>query len=321
MNNVTKIVAAMLVLLAVLLGGYAFVLATKPPPEPAKPANVPVPLSEKKTPVVVADKLLPGGVPIDAAALKVVDLPIDPAGSYRDVGALAGKIPKFDIGPSTPVTESSLVKGLTLLLNEGERAVAVPVDEVVGTGNRVAPGDFVDVFFTLKQSQDVNKTQARLLLSRLRVLTYGAASAAGDAPADDGATVVRSNNPPPAARTAVLAVPTADVNRLLLATQNGKLQLVLRNPTDATAPDVSLFPEPPPVLASKGGLTKEQREALEQADNQAYAGLELTGLSGGAAPRPAPAVRPRPRQPAAAPREQANTVEVVRGTKREVVGF
>ncbi|MDX3907737.1 MAG: Flp pilus assembly protein CpaB [Pigmentiphaga sp.] len=320
MNNVTKIVAAMLVLLAVLLGGYAFILANKPPQQ-AKPVNAPTPLAEKKTPVVVADKLLPAGVPIEAGALKVVDLPIDPAGSYRDVGALAGKIPKFDIGPGTPVTESSLVKGLTLLLSEGERAVAVPVDEVVGTGNRVSPGDFVDVFFTLKQGQDVNKTQARLLLSRLRVLTYGSASAAGDAPADDGATPVRNNNPAPVARTAVLAVPTADVNRLLLATQNGKLQLVLRNPTDTTAPDVSLFPEPPPVLAGKSSLTKEQREALEQADNQAYAGLELTGLSGGASARPAPAARARPRQPAAAPRAEANTVEVVRGTKREVVGF
>lgn len=119
----------------------------------------------------------------------------------------------------------------------------------------------------------------------------------------------------------MLAVPTADVNRLLLATQNGKLQLVLRNPTDATAPDASLFPEPPPVLAGKNGLTKEQREALEQADNQAYAGLELTGLSGGAAKRPAPVVQARPRQPAAAPKVEGNTVEVVRGTKREVVGF
>jgi len=320
MNNVTKIVAAMLVLLAVLLGGYAFVLATKPA-QVAKPAVAPTPLSEKRIPVVVADKLLPGGVPIDTGALKVVELPIDPAGAYRATSDLSGKIPKFDIGPGMPVTDSVLVKGLTLLLNDGERAVAVPVDEVVGTGNRVSPGDFVDVFFTLRQGQDVTRTQARLLLSRLRVLTYGSASAAGDAPSDDGATVVRANNPPPPARTAVLAVPTADVNRLLLATQNGKLQLVLRNPTDATAPDASLFPEPPPVLAGKNGLTKEQREALELADNQAYAGLELTGLSGGAVKRPAPVVQVRPRQPAPAPKVESNTVEVVRGTKREVVGF
>jgi len=319
MNNVTKIVAALLVLLAVLLGGYAFVLATKPAP-PARPAAAPAPLSEKRIPVVVADKPLPAGMPIDTSALKVVELPIDPAGSFRATSDLDGKIPKFDVGPGTPVTESILVKGLTLLLNDGERAVAVPVDEVVGTGNRVSPGDFVDVFFTLKQSQNITKTQARLLLSRLRVLTYGSASAAGDAPADDSAPVVRGNHQPAPARTAVLAVPTADVNRLLLATQNGKLQLVLRNPTDATAPDVKLFPEPPPVLAGRNGLTREQREALELADNQAYAGLELTGLSGAAA-RPAPVVRPRPRPTAAAPKVPSNTVEVVRGTKREVVGF
>lgn len=321
MNNVTKIVAAVLVLLAVLLGGYAFVLANKPAPQVPKTASPLVLSSEKTFSVVVADKLLPGGVPIDPSALKVVALPIDPAGGFRDTGELAGKIPKFDIGVGTPVTDSSLVKGLTLLLNEGERAVAVSVDEVVGTGNRVSPGDFVDVFFTLKEGNDISKTQARLLLSRLKVLTYGSASVDGDPAAEKAQNgSARSSNAPPVARTAVLAVPTAEVNRLLLATQNGKLQLVLRHPTDETAPDLALFPEPPTVLAAKAGLTVEQREALKNADNQAFAGAELAGLSGSAIKAVRPVVR-RTQTRVAVPKLEQNTVEVVRGTKREVVGF
>lgn len=320
MNNVTKIVAALLVLLALLLGIYALVLAGKPLPEAAPPAQTPI--SQEQYPVVVADKLLPAGQAIDVASLKVVQLPINPVGAYTTPNALAGKIPKLDLGVDVPVTEGSLVKGLTLQLKDGERAVAVPVDEVVGSGNRVTPGDFVDVFFLLKQGQDINKTQARLLLSRLRVLTYGVDSVEGPVAAEP---TLRSA-PPAVARTAVLAVATADVNRLLLATQNGRLQLALRNPSDTTAPDLALFPEPPTVLIGKPTLTPVQREALKEPDNQAYAGSELTGLAGSsraAAPpsRPVAQARAPVTRPAAPAVVQQNTVEVVRGTKRETVGF
>jgi pilus assembly protein CpaB len=324
MNNVTKIVAALLVLLAVLLGVYAFVLATKPPTQVAASVQ-PVQPASQQYDVVVADKLLPGGTPIDAAALKVVKLPINPEGSYANTTSLAGKIPKFDIGPGTPVTESGLVKGLTLLLEAGQRAVAVSVDEVIGTGNRVTPGDFVDVFFMLKQGQDVNKTQSRLLLSRLKVLTYGDASVDGNAPADKApAQAGQSPQNKTVPRTAVLAVPSADVNRLLLAAQNDRLQLALRNPTDDTAPDVALFPEAPPVLPGKTTLTAQQRDELNQPDNKAFAGTELAGLAGDARAAVKPVVRiaqPVARRETPAPVVEQNSVEVVRGTKRETVGF
>ena len=325
MNNVTKIVAALLVLVALLLGVYALMLAQTPDAPPPTQADNPV--SPTQFQVVVADKLLPAGTVIDPASLKVVPLPINPAGSFTTVAALAGKIPKIDIGPGTPVVDATLAKGLTLQLKEGERAVAVSVDEVVGSGNRVTPGDMVDVFFTLKQSQDISKTQSRLLLSRLRVLTYGQDSVDGPPASEE----TLRNNGPVVPRTAVLAVPTADVNRLLLATQNGRLQLALRHPTDPTVPDVALFPDVPTVLAAKGTLTPEQREALKNADNLAYAGNELSGLAGEGRTAPPPravsqVVAPRPAAPRPVatptlPRVQPNTVEVVRGTQRETVGF
>lgn len=252
-------------------------------------------------------------------------MPINPAGAYTDPAQAAGKIPRFDIGAGTPVTDSAMVKGLTLLLEPGQRAVAVPVDEVVGTGNRVTPGDFVDVFFMLKEGQGVEKTQSRLLLSRLKVLTFGAASVDKNPAAETNKPGQSNQNNPPA-RTAVLAVPMIEVNSLLLAMQNGKLQLVLRHPTDPSAPDVALFPEPPPILSGKPTLTAEQRDELKEADNLAFAGTGLVGLAGDArasAPAPRRAVAPSParRQAAAAPRVEQNTVEVVRGTKRETVGF
>jgi pilus assembly protein CpaB len=52
------------------------------------------------------------------------------------------------------------------------------VDELVGAGNRILPGDFVDVFLNLRNAQPsisspAEAAQTRLLLSRLRVLSYG----------------------------------------------------------------------------------------------------------------------------------------------------
>jgi pilus assembly protein CpaB len=225
------------------------------------------------------------------------------------------------------LTEAMFARGVALQLMPGERAMAVPVDEVVGAGNRIVPGDHVDVFFTLKEGQDISKTQSRLLASRLRVLSYGAATVASDPSATaDGNGGNGANTAAPAqrtvARTAVLAVPVEQVNRVVLATQSGKLLLALRNPSDETLPDLALFPEPGPALAGKAGLSREQQDLLSHPDNRAFAGIELTGLAGetGAPQRQASARTTK--APARSRQGSAPyTVEVIRGTQREAVAY
>jgi pilus assembly protein CpaB len=111
-----------------------------------------------------------------------------------------------------------MVTGLALKVAEGERAVAVKVDESIGAGNRIRPGDFVDVFFVLRRDgNEIDQSQARLLLSRKRVLAYGAASV--DALSSAEKTEGKQANGPDNARTAVLAVPVAEVSHWL-----GRLQ-------------------------------------------------------------------------------------------------
>jgi pilus assembly protein CpaB len=268
--------------------------------------------------VVAAAGALPAGQPIAASALHLVSMPQTqlPPDSYTAVDAVAGDVPLVDIPADTKITANLLSHGVAMELKPGERALAVPVDELTSAGNRVLPGDYVDVFLSLKPNTaggyGVKKetTQTRLLLSRLRVLAYGShdlpqPKTAADA-TNAGDKAKTASNPPPPPHTAVLAVPVDEVDQLLLGTQDGKLSLALRHPEDTGKPDSSLFPQPQRVLSPIAKLTPEQRQALGEPENRAYAGIDGPGLVGHAhatPPREARAVRRAPR------------IEIIRGTQ------
>lgn len=304
MQKATRITALLLVafaiallLLAVLLGMRGRSQANGPTPTMSL---APAP---KHTQVLVAARDLPAGEPLDANDLRVSEVEAMPAGSYADPAALVGKFLSSPVAAGAVIDASLLAHGLALELEPGERAIAVPVDELSGAGNRVVPGDYVDVFMSLKsRAQDGDDSQNRLLLSRLRVLSYGAqdlgqaptpqggdtnaTSAGGNTRADaiasrDGSSsgAASTANAQPA-RSAVLAVPVDQANRLLLAAQGGKLFLALRHPSDNGNPDESLFPRPRNVLKPRLDLSPERREAVASPENDAYAGLDAEALAG-----------------------------------------
>jgi pilus assembly protein CpaB len=330
MINLTKIVAAVLVLLGLALGGYAWMLSRKPAPViPAKPASQGQTQSDAPLfPVVVTTKAVPAGQPIAADALRVAQLPINPAGAVRETAAAAGRVPVLDLGEGTPLLESQLVSGLALRLGEGERAIAVKADEVMGVGNRIRPGDLVDVFFVLKSDgKEIDRSQVRLLLARKRVLAYGSASVDGQ-PSSAGANG-QSGGGAQAARTAVLAVPVDEVNRLALGDTSGRLLLALRHPADTKEPDPALFAALPTALQPASLKAGEPRGASLKGLDQAQAGLAVADLASGgqggarAGALPATARAPASRYgPAAGPRRQGGTeVEVIRGDKRETLQY
>ena len=324
MIRFTQIVAGVLVLLALVLIGYAWMLSRKPPaPVPAPQPVAQAAPAEATFPVVVATRPLPAGQAIDAGALRVAQLTINPAGAFMSVAEAAGRVPVFDLGVGAPLLENQLVSGLALRLEPGERAVAVKADEVMGVANSVRPGDFVDVFFALKaDGRDVDRSQSRLLLARKRVLAFGTASVDGMPANGEG----RGNQKPQAgsqqpARTAVLAVPVEDVNRLALGEANGRLLLALRHPNDTAEPDPTLFAEPPTALQPAG-----RRSGALTGMDRAMAGLTTQDLAAGGG---ASGVR-WPAQPAiAAPRAVVATsaptagheVELIRGDRRDTVRY
>ncbi|WP_345813771.1 Flp pilus assembly protein CpaB [Paraburkholderia sp. PREW-6R] len=319
MPNLTRMLAGVLIAVAVLLGVLAITLARRPAPA------VVTATAQPTFAVVVAARPLPAGKPIPADALRVQSLPINPNGAFSDPGQLAGRVPNADIGAQTPVLETQLSSGIAEHVEPGERALAVRVDESNAVANRLRPGNFVDVFFTLKRdnglpgSTEVDHTQARLLLSKVRVLAFGNATAGGDAAADPNATV----------RTAVLAVPVADVDRLTLAESAGRLIFALRNPKDPDIVDESAFAALPGVIKT---AARSDAATPLQGSTKAAAGVSLDALAGAgnvgaAAPRLAPPV-PHPPMPMPMPMRTAgnanstkNGIEVIRGGRAETVAW
>ncbi|MBE1160816.1 Flp pilus assembly protein CpaB [Dyella acidiphila] len=321
MQKITRIAAILLVSLAFVLAVLAFSLGRRTPPAQAA-APVATPAAQTAAPqnngvpVVVATEALPAGKAIAFSALRMATAAQAPPGAFVSMDQVVGRLPLVGIPAGTPITADLLAHGVAIQLMPGERALAVPVDEVAGVGNRIVPGDYVDVFLSLKNppntafGQNHDLSQTRLLLSRLRVLAYGDRNLPVPASsiAKPAAEQTVKNEVAEAARTAVLAVPVADIDQLLLGAQNGKLTLALRYPGDANRPDRQWFPQPPVVLAPLAYLDGEQHQQVHTPDNDAFAGIDGSGLAGQSVALA--------RTPAHRHVDLAGGVEIIRGTQR-----
>ena len=247
-----KIIAAVMIVLALILGGYAWILVQRGAKAPARAVQAPQP-----QPVVVAAKPLPAGVPVTVDAVRIEVLARPPASAYGRAAQVIGKVPVADLAVGEPLLATNLTEGnfgIAALLNPGERAVAVRVDEVIGVGYRINPGDHVDVFLTLKSDQrEVDDSLGRLLLADLRVLAVGnrpdpeeqkkaeadaaTPTVAGQAAQSAGQRTRSVSDQPP--KTTVLAVPATEVDTLALAADSGRLFLALRSPREGL-PDTGL---------------------------------------------------------------------------------
>jgi pilus assembly protein CpaB len=316
MPNLTRIFAGVLIAVALVLGLFAWTLSRRPAPVAVPPAV------HASFPVVVATRALAPGKPITVDDLRIQSLPINPNGAFTEPAQLAGRVPNAEIGADSPVLESQLSSGLAERVEVGEGAVAMWGGEGNAVGNRLRPGNFVDVFFTLKRDGgsmgnggEIDRTQARLLMSKVRVLAFGNATASGDSAGDPNGMV----------RTAVLAVPVADVDRLTLAESAGRLIFALRNPKDTEVVDQSVLPAYPGVLktAAHAGAAEPLQDST-----RAAAGVALDTLSGsanaggaGTAARLPPLPRMPPTRVAGNTNSTKSGIEVIRGGRAETVAW
>lgn len=264
MGKTQRILGGVLILLALALAAYAWMLSERMTAEQRQ-------AQAQLRPVVVASVRIVTGSAILPEMVQLAALPSRPPGSYGDTASVIGKVTASDIAVGEPLLQERIdgnARAMQQHLEEGERAVAVRVDDVIAVGNRLNPGDRVDVFVTLRRnSEEIPDTQSRLLLEKLRVLAFGSKDVRA---VKEGTASLRSSTETP--KTAVLAVRLPDVDKLALAAESGHLLLALRPPESVPAkanagiaavvmPDAAPAAKSPPTMltlrelvgATKGG--------------------------------------------------------------------
>ena len=121
--------------------------------------------------------------------------------------------------PNQPATLSSM-------LAPGKRAVTVRVDDVRGVAGFIQPGDLVDVVLirTMAESRS-NDSYSEVILQSAKVLAI------------DQITGEHTEQPT-IAKAVTLEVGVEEAQKILLATNIGRLSLILRQPAEAVADSV-----------------------------------------------------------------------------------
>lgn len=236
-------------------------------------------------PVVVAAKALPVGALVTAADVKVVNWPSNSvvAAGFARVEDVVGRGLLTETAENEPITERKLASresgaGLPPTIPIGMRAISVKVNEVVGVAGFVVPGSRVDVVATVESQGD---TATRTVVSNLKVIAAGTRYDQQEA---------REGKPVPTTVVTLLATPQ-DAERVTLASSNGKILLVLRNPLDTEPTNTA-------GVRLAGLMASPSQPPIER---------EVKGRRTVVAAPPPP-----PPPPAPAP----YTVETIRGAKR-----
>jgi pilus assembly protein CpaB len=130
------------------------------------------------------------------------------------------------LAPNEPVLRSKTGErgSLSSLLQEGKRAVTVRVDDVRGVAGFILPGDFVDVVLIAEDSAARRENYSEILLQNLKVLAVDQLAS-------------ERQEQPTVPKAVTLEVTPEQAQKILLATNIGRLSLTLRRLTDINLAD------------------------------------------------------------------------------------
>ena len=206
-----------------------------------------------------------------------------PPGAFRRVGQVRQRgvilpISKGDFILPDKLAAEDAGAGLPSMIPQGMRAVSVRVNDVVSVAGFVQPGTRVDVLATGLPGTN-NEAQTDTVLENVAVIAVGRSLL-------DRVITGETQN----AAVITLLVSPDDAQRLTLASQEGRIQLALRNPLDTRKESIA------PTKAS----------SLSPREVAAAARPKLHKVTEKVTPPPAPA----PYQ-----------IEMIRGGKREETKF
>jgi pilus assembly protein CpaB len=188
--------------------------------------------------VIAAAIGIPFGTKVEDRHLKIIDMPKDsaPPGSFTSIEEVVGKVTTQEIVSGEILMSVRFVdqgEGSTLaaLVDKNMRAVTVRVDDVIGVGGFLLPGNRVDVVSARKENR---RAVTDTILRNIEVLAVDQTASA-----DDSEPVI--------VRAVTLMVTPDQAEELVRAREEGSLQLTLRNPLEGEPEVVVAEVKPAPV--------------------------------------------------------------------------
>ena len=222
--------------------------------------------------VVVAAGEISFGQKITAEHLKTVGWPRDsiPEGVFHSTADVVGKIANQKLVAGEAILKSRTVgqaggSSLAALIEPNKRAVTVRVNDVIGVAGFLLPGNRVDVLAT----RDLNrsKAQTRTLLQNVKVLAVDQ-------------TAALEKDKPVVVRAVTLEVDPKQAELLVQATEEGSVQMALRNPDEAAMvetaaaepaaprPRVIIIREPAAAAPPPAGVTVIRQTQVGESPSQ-----------------------------------------------------
>jgi pilus assembly protein CpaB len=259
--------------------------------------------------VVVAKVSIPLGSKIIAEQLMVVQFPTEstPDGAFEAPEKLAGRVAVMNIAAREPVTESRLAPegtaaGLSAVIPEGYRAMTVKVDDAAGISGFIQPGTLVDVVVVIdpREGSGMQDPISKIVLQNIRVLANGQNI---DKPKDE-----REAN---SVKAVTLQVTPEQAEKLALASNEGKLQLVMRNQIDQGDEQTKGVNKRTLLSGETATQAPEPGSLKSEQPKQESKPVVRRSAPAVAKPAAAPAPQPTPRA----------SVEMIEGAKKRNVDF
>src|SRR5947209_2480827 len=270
------------------------------------------------TKVAVAKVDIPIGTKIIPEQITEAEFPSNgiPDGAFESVEKLIGRVTITNVAAREAITDSNLAPagtdgGLTAIIPEGYRAMTVKVDDASGVSGFIQPVAIVDVVVVIDPKENsINQDPiSKVVLQNIKVLANAQNM---DKPKNEReATTVKA---------VTLQVTPEQAEKLALAANEGKLQLIMRNSIDQGDTQTIginkrslLTGERANPIPDEGSLKSEQpqtKPSPSPAPKHARVAAELV-------PQvvPAPVVKP------AAPPQPKNSIEMIEAGKKRSVDF
>ncbi|MDX2180108.1 MAG: Flp pilus assembly protein CpaB [Bryobacteraceae bacterium] len=255
--------------------------------------------------LVIATKPLTVGAILKAEDVKLVKTPVSafPKGGFSKIDDVVDRAVTSNVLLEEPLVEGRLAPkgagwGLVSMVQVGMRAMAVRVTDVVGVAGFVQPGLRVDVLVTGRPPRG-QVPITTTVLQNIKVLSSGPAlmpDARGQAISYQSVT---------------LEVTPEQAEILTLATNEGRIQLVLRN-----SKDDSTAATPGSNAAKLYGLTARQMREIGVEPRVTGEEPEEEQPKPRPRPKPAPAAAPVPFIPKLLPPAPPDEIVMLRGDKR-----